>query len=112
MPTAAKAKPELDVVEDSDGGLMPTASKAEKKAGTRVETDSLGEKVQEYLRELELGRYHYKKADQLMDELELEMTPGEVVQLSAKKVATMTDRGSRFNVGMNARRFQIKVTVS
>jgi hypothetical protein len=69
---------------------------------------SLADKVKAHLRAMELGKKHYRHADRLFDELLLEMEPGQMLEVGGKRVR-LKDKGHRFNVGLNARRFEFEV---
>jgi hypothetical protein len=69
---------------------------------------SLADKVKAHLRALESGKRAYKRSDRLFDELLLEMEPGQIVEVGGKRVR-LKDKGHRFNVGLNARRFEFEV---
>lgn len=74
---------------------------------------TLAERVARHLRAKALGKRHYKKADAIMNELERELTPGEVIKLADGTAFEFRDKGSAFPVGQTARRFEFKeVTVA
>lgn len=74
----------------------------------------LAQQVGKYLRALELGKKHYKRADALMDSIEKELQPGQVITLLTGKVVRFADKfesRTRINVGMNARRYEFEEVV-
>lgn len=81
---------------------------------TKPKNGSLLDKIQRHVRALELGKKNYKRADALLDEIALEMEPGQVLPLDANgKKFKLKDNfaagKTRMNVGLNARRYEIEV---
>jgi hypothetical protein len=63
------------------------------------------------MRATELGKKNYRKADAIMDTLEKELEPGQVVQLGSGRSVRFVDKfagRNRINVGMNARRYEFE----
>ncbi len=58
----------------------------------RRKTDDLAEKVKKAIRERELGRAHYSRADAIMNEIAHEVEPGQPIPLAGGKVAELVDR--------------------
>ena len=74
----------------------------------------LSSAVEKLVRALELGKKNYKKADALMDALEKELEPGQLIVLRSGKSYRFVDKFSgknRINVGMNARRYEFEPVV-
>lgn len=79
---------------------MPRASKAD-----------LPTLVARHLRLLASGKKNYKKSDVLLDELEKQLEPGQIVKLPNGTSVKFVDKfagKNRMNVGMNARRYEFE----
>ena len=76
--------------------------------------DDLGVRVNRLLRTQEAGKRAYKKADALMDALELELEPGQIVTFPNGKKFRFVDKfanKNRINVGLNARRYEFEEVI-
>lgn len=85
---------------------MPKSAKAAK-------TVSLAEKARKCLRETELGKRHYKRADALLAEICAEMIAGDTVKLNEHDAVLLKDRLSdgktQFFHGSYARRYELEL---
>lgn len=76
---------------------------------TKRKADRRTDKAKCYFRELDLGKRHYKRADAILDELALELEPGEEIPLSEHNKAVFKDKGARFFHGSYARRYELEL---
>jgi hypothetical protein len=78
----------------------------------RVKSESVADKVKRCLRAKELGQKNYKKADALLDEISLEVEPGEEVILSPTRKVVLHDQFADKSIvwkPCGVRRYELKV---
>lgn len=72
---------------------------------------NLADKLAEHFRYKAAGRRNYKLSDSLLNYLEAHLVPGDKITIPAGKYAgtyEFHDKGSSFNVGQTARRFEFR----